>query len=1217
MSAPSGSPHATAGARTPPRPGVAVAPAALASSGPAPARQNGPAQSQMQVPSGHGLHHQNYVAPSGPYSLEPGKLASSLPDGQCNDYYSGLYTLPAQKVATPGAASHTGAQQVYCGGPPAPPLLGTLPGPVPGATVAASHMHTSASQPYPSFVNYYSSPTIYTASSSAASQGFPATCHYGVSAVSNAVHPSVSYSSLPPGDPYTQVFTSQSALATGPGRKGSFPGQNAAPSRPSALAAPLPPQHLQQQSLAGYSALSWSVPGLPPTQDKLIRNHSGPLASASSSPANPVADSLAGPSMQNAPPPRSSPVVSTALPGALSTRVLPAGKHPGELVALGAQPQELPPQKGVDSSSTTSSASPVPNSYDVLEGGGYPDMHSSSASSPAPDPVPEPQPVPTPTAPQSAKVAKPFGHSYPALQPGYQNAAAPPTSGVQPGAVPYAAFQQYPQQYPGVNQLSSSLGGLSLQSSPQPESLRPVNLTQEKDVLPPTPIWAPVPNLNLDLKKLNCSPDSFRCTLTNIPQTQALLNKAKLPLGLLLHPFRDLTQLPVITSNIIVRCRSCRTYINPFVSFIDQRRWKCNLCYRVNDVPEEFMYNPLTRSYGEPHKRPEVQNSTVEFIASSDYMLRPPQAAVYLFVLDVSHNAVEAGYLTVLCQSLLENLDKLPGDSRTRIGFMTFDSTIHFYNLQEGLSQPQMLIVSDIDDVFLPTPDGLLVNLYESKELIKVLLNALPSMFTNTRETHSALGPALQAAFKLMSPTGGRVSVFQTQLPSLGAGLLQSREDPNQRSSTKVVQHLGPATDFYKKLALDCSGQQTAMDLFLLSSQYSDLASLACMSKYSAGCIYYYPSFHCTHNPSQAEKLQKDLKRYLTRKIGFEAVMRIRCTKGLSMHTFHGNFFVRSTDLLSLANINPDAGFAVQLSIEESLTDTSLVCFQTALLYTSSKGERRIRVHTLCLPVVSSLAEVYAGVDVQAAICLLANMAVDRSVSSSLSDARDALVNAVVDSLSAYGSAVSNFQHSGLIAPASLKLFPLYVLALLKQKAFRTGTSTRLDDRVYAMCQIKSQPLVHLMKMIHPNLYRIDRLTDEGAIHVSDRVVPQPPLQKLSAERLTREGAFLMDCGSVFYIWIGKSCDNNFIEDVLGYPNFASIPQKMTYLPDLDTLSSERTRSFVAWLRDSRPLSPVLHVVKDESPAKAEFFQHLVEDRTEAAFSYYEFLVHVQRHICK
>ncbi|XP_058522903.1 protein transport protein Sec24B isoform X2 [Ochotona princeps] len=1259
MSAPAGSPHPAASARIPPKFGGAAAsgPAAPTDPNPAPHQQNGPAQNQMQVPSGYGIH-QNYVSPSGHYSQGPGKMTSLPLDSQCDDYYSGLYTVPTQNVIPPSTTNQQpGAQQMYGRGPPAHHIVGSTPGSFQGAAPSASHLHTSASQSYSSFVNHYNSPAMYSTNSSVASQGFPSTCgHYAMSTVSDAVYPSASYPSLPAGDPYGQMFTSPNTPAIRPVKDHSFSGQKAAVSHPSLLPPPPPSsqQHHQPQSLSGYNAVSWSPSGLPQANDSLIRNHAGSLNMSNSNPASTVADSSSYPVTQNVRSSKSSPVVSTGVSGASSSRIPPTANHPVEpMASVTTQPSDLLQQKGmqygeyvnnqassaptplsstsddeeeeeedeeagVDSSSTTSSASPVPNSYDALEGGSYPDMLSSSTSSPAPEPAPDPDPAtaPAPAAPQPSKLAKPFGYGYPTLQPGYQNATAPLSSGGQPSGPVYSGFQQYPQ-YPGVNQLSSSLGGLSLQSSPQPESLRPVNLTQERNILPTTPVWAPVPNLSLDLKKLNCSPDSFRCTLTNIPQTQALLNKAKLPLGLLLHPFRDLTQLPVITSNTIVRCRSCRTYINPFVSFIDQRRWKCNLCYRVNDVPEEFMYNPLTRSYGEPHKRPEVQNSTVEFIASSDYMLRPPQPAVYLFVLDVSHNAVEAGYLTILCQSLLENLDKLPGDSRTRIGFVTFDSTIHFYNLQEGLSQPQMLIVSDIDDVFLPTPDSLLVNLHESKELIKDLLNALPNMFTNTRETHSALGPALQAAFKLMSPTGGRVSVFQTQLPSLGAGLLQSREDPNQRSSTKVVQHLGPATDFYKKLALDCSGQQTAVDLFLLSSQYSDLASLACISKYSAGCIYYYPSFHYTHNPSQAEKLQKDLKRYLTRKIGFEAVMRIRCTKGLSMHTFHGNFFVRSTDLLSLANINPDAGFAVQLSIEESLTDTSLVCFQTALLYTSSKGERRIRVHTLCLPVVSSLADVYAGVDVQAAVCLLANMAVDRSVSSSLSDARDALVNAVVDSLSAYGSTVSNFQHSALIAPNSLRLFPLYVLALLKQKAFRTGTSTRLDDRVYAMCQIKSQPLVHLMKMIHPNLYRIDRLTDEGAIHVNDRVVPQPPLQKLSAEKLTREGAFLMDCGSVFYIWVGKGCENSFIEDVLGYPNFASVPQKMTHLPELDTLSSERTRSFITWLRDGRPLSPVLHVVKDESPAKTEFFQHLIEDRTEAAFSYYEFLLHVQQQICK
>uniref|UniRef100_A0A7N6AU13 SEC24 homolog B, COPII coat complex component n=1 Tax=Anabas testudineus TaxID=64144 RepID=A0A7N6AU13_ANATE len=705
--------------------------------------------------------------------------------------------------------------------------------------------------------------------------------------------------------------------------------------------------------------------------------------------------------------------------------------------------------------------------------------------------------------------AQPYAsHGYPSMQPAYQQGPTHTAPSPSHNLYGQSSYQQYSQPFPNMSQLSAALGGLSGVPELEVEALRPVNLLQERNLLPPRPLEAPEPNVSPDLKKVNCSPQTFRCTLSSIPQTQTLLNKARLPLGLLLHPFRDLQQLPVITSNTIVRCRSCRTYINPFVTFLDQRRWKCNLCYRVNDVPDEFMYNPVTRSYGEPHKRPEVQNSTVEFIASSDYMLRPPQPAVYLFVLDVSHNAVEAGYLKYFCESLLENLDKLPGDTRTRLGFLTFDSTIHFYNLQEGLSQPQMLVVSDIDDVFIPSHDSLMVNLKESKEvlpLMKDLLTSLPAMFSQSRETHSALGPALQAAYKLMSPTGGRVTVFQTQLPTLGAGMLQSREDPNQRSSTKGVPHLGPATDFYKKLALDCSGQQIGVDLFLLSSQYADLASLACISKYSAGSIFYYPSFHYIHNLSQLEKFQKDLERYLTRKIGFEAVMRIRCTKGLSIHTFHGNFFVRSTDLLSLANVNPDSAFAVQMSIDDSLADSSLACFQAALLYTSSKGKRRIRVHTLCLPVVSQLSDVYAGADVQAITCLLANMAIDRSISSNLSDARDALVNAVVDLVTAYKSNMSNLQQSGLVLPAAMRLFPLYILALLKQTHKQTLHELITTFR-------------HKLLMLHIlqySQYSHHNYIHTGALHLNDTVVPQPHLLHLSAEKLSRDGAFLLDCGNV------------------------------------------------------------------------------------------------------
>ena len=55
------------------------------------------------------------------------------------------------------------------------------------------------------------------------------------------------------------------------------------------------------------------------------------------------------------------------------------------------------------------------------------------------------------------------------------------------------------------------------------------------------------------------------------------------------------------------------------------------------------------------------------------------------------------------------------------MGFLTFDSTIHFYNLQEGLSQPQMLVVSDIDG--MSQKHGLFVCLL-SRLFIYLILNA-------------------------------------------------------------------------------------------------------------------------------------------------------------------------------------------------------------------------------------------------------------------------------------------------------------------------------------------------------------------------------------------------------------------------------------------------------------------------------------------------------------
>ncbi len=39
-------------------------------------------------------------------------------------------------------------------------------------------------------------------------------------------------------------------------------------------------------------------------------------------------------------------------------------------------------------------------------------------------------------------------------------------------------------------------------------------------------------------------------------------------------------------------------------------------------VPQEFLYDPTTKAYGDPSRRPEVRFGTVEYAATTDYMVR-------------------------------------------------------------------------------------------------------------------------------------------------------------------------------------------------------------------------------------------------------------------------------------------------------------------------------------------------------------------------------------------------------------------------------------------------------------------------------------------------------------------------------------------------------------------------------------------------------------------
>lgn len=156
----------------------------------------------------------------------------------------------------------------------------------------------------------------------------------------------------------------------------------------------------------------------------------------------------------------------------------------------------------------------------------------------------------------------------------------PPYYSNAPAEPEYINAQQAPMygqpQMNQMNNLADQFGGMNMgQKGPRlfttnlltsPPDPREIHNPPPEIVLPPNSCVSPSPLANADHTYQ-------RCTLNAIPTTNSLLKKASVPLGLVLTPYRSLKEgdepVPLVTDTVIARCRRCRTYINPFVQFID------------------------------------------------------------------------------------------------------------------------------------------------------------------------------------------------------------------------------------------------------------------------------------------------------------------------------------------------------------------------------------------------------------------------------------------------------------------------------------------------------------------------------------------------------------------------------------------------------------------------------------------------------------------------
>jgi protein transport protein SEC24 len=134
--------------------------------------------------------------------------------------------------------------------------------------------------------------------------------------------------------------------------------------------------------------------------------------------------------------------------------------------------------------------------------------------------------------------------------------------------------------------------------------------------------------------------------------------------------------------------------------------------------------------------------------------------------------AVQSGMLHVIAKTIHDNLEKIPNiDERTKIGIITFDSTIHFYNLnvnvfltQASMLEPQMLVLPDLNETFIPLPYDLLVPLSDGASILKTLLKKLPIIFKDNNNTSSALGMALKIGEKLIVKQSNHRALWEAKL---------------------------------------------------------------------------------------------------------------------------------------------------------------------------------------------------------------------------------------------------------------------------------------------------------------------------------------------------------------------------------------------------------------------------------------------------------------------
>ena len=818
-----------------------------------------------------------------------------------------------------------------------------------------------------------------------------------------------------------------------------------------------------------------------------------------------------------------------------------------------------------------------------------------------------------------------------------------PTQTTNPNAGYTGGYQQTPQQQyptPTPQQTTQQTSKKGKNNKVDPDKIPRPEIDMQSSYAPKRFVTAegqapPASNLNfITIDNGVAGPRFVRASHYSLPPESSILNTMGAPFGIILQPLAEPTQdeeqVAIIdySAQGPFRCSRCKAYINPHFQWSDGGRIAiCNICKMQNKVPSDY-YTGIDE-FGvrrDKLERHELCKGVYEFLAPADYHNRKPVYPSIVICIDVSVASVTHGIFNQVLSSLESLLDYIPSPELTSIAIFTFDQTITYFQIPEDLTKElKVVAVSDIDDYCVPfPPQTLFSNLAEQKDRLIYLIQKLQKYYESifqsqqpkTFSTGTCFGAAVSNCGQMLKTQGGRALIFTTSGPTIGMGKLKRRDDYKLYGTDKEKTLYVPQVDEYEQYAKTFLDTRVAIDLFVFSPEYFDFATIGVVSNLTGGNIYYYPHYNANFD---GEKLHYDIARNLTRFCGYDAVMNVRASTGISFAEYITPIGRRPQPILELSALDSDYSINVLLKIDEKLTDET-VHIQTAILYTNPYGQRVIRVINLALKVSTDLMTNFKGLDVEAVGLLLLRKNLFTISNQMIKQVRESLINQLVNILYSYRFNCANQSSAAqLILPEALKVIPCYYLAALKAHILRTTSDVKPDERSYDLHRFTRLPVNVMSTILYPKLYAIHPIyqVDElgpGKTTEEGRVVLMNNLAT-TQDKIDDDGIYLIDTAETIYVYVKKDANPTLLENLFGYDNIENIAAEIIGLPMLETDYNVRVNNIIEQLRRNKNSSyQNVRVVVEGDPFEPYLLHnYLVEDDSKYGESLPDFLINIHK----